>query len=78
MFEITLVIFLLKQWNLIKTYLDSSFIHDLPFGGRKALKLVFSFVFFLDAAPPDSSKCKRKVQGVRFAVMCRLPWDVDH
>ena len=71
MFEITLVIFLLKQWNLIKTYLDS-FIRDLPFGGRKALKLVFSFIFFSDAVPPDGSKCKRKVQGVCFAMMCTV------
>ena len=71
MFEITLVIFLLNKWTLIKTYLDSSFIHDLPFGGSKALKLVFSFIFFSDAVPPDSSKCKRKVQGVCFAMMCK-------
>lgn len=69
MFEITLVTFLLNKWNLIKTYLDSSFVHDLPFGG-KALKLVFSFIFFSDAVPPDSSKCKQ-VQGVCFAMMCK-------
>lgn len=60
--------FSVKEMEFDKNLIDASFILDLSFGGEKALKPVFSFIFVLESAWPDSNKCKWKVQGVCFAM----------